>query len=172
MCRRIFSPAQTNVYLLCALCHINISFYLIWFDCCDSVRNYSSPGHTEAGVLCCPRPSVTKSMLIWRTQGLCEELCRWKYPHADKRTVNATLHNISKVELLLLTPNCPTCLGDTQMSSRDTKNLHPLFCIILSFARRQGGAGVREPSSVSKSFCLSFKWQPCSIIHEGPGVMC
>lgn len=147
MCCRIFSPVQTNVYLLCALCHINISFYLIWFDCCDTVQNYSSPGHTEAGVLFLSPAFSSKSMLIWRTQGLCEELCRWKYPHADKRTVNATLHNISKVELLLLTPNCPTCLGDTRMSSRDTKNLHPLFCII----RRRGGAGVTGSLPVSPS---------------------
>lgn len=172
MCCRIFSPVQTNVCLLCALCHINISFCLIWFDCCHAVRNYSSPGHTQAGVLCCPRPSVP-SLGSSEEHGDCvKNFADESIRPADKRTVNATLHNISKVELLLLTPNCPTCLGDTQMSSRDTKNLQPLFCIMLSFARRQGGAGVSEPSSVSKSFCLSFKWQPCSIIHEGAGVMC
>lgn len=35
-----------------------------------------------------------------------------------KVAANTTRNNISKVELLLLTYNCPKCLGDTQMSSR------------------------------------------------------
>lgn len=146
MLPNILTRTNECIFTLCTLPHqYFILSYLIWL-LRHGPELFITWTHRGRRALLSPAFS-SKSMLIWRTQGLCEELCRWKYPHADKRTVNATLHNISKVELLLLTPNCPTCLGDTRMSSRDTKNLHPLFCII----RRRGGAGVTGSLPVSPS---------------------
>lgn len=67
---------------------------------------------------------------------------------------------------------------DTDEFTGTPKNPRPfvLHNTQLLHGSREGGwagegAGVSDLPSVSKSFCLSFKWKPCSIIHEGAGTV-
>lgn len=92
-----------------------------------------------------------KSMLISGIRNLVKNFANESSCALIKGRWTQTLHNISKVPLLLLTHNCPTCLGDTGMSSRDSKKKkkpHPLFCIILSRSR-EGQVWVIFPVSPS-----------------------
>lgn len=160
MCCQIFLLMQMNVYLLCASWHISVLFYPIWFDCCDEVRNYLS--------------SRTHGVLMWRTQDLeGEEFCRWKKPCSIKG--QWTQHRILLVRWsylygLIIVQHAWETHGWVHGTTKRKEKSGFLFCIIFSFAWKQGGAGGSDLPSVSKSFCLSFKWKPCSIIHEGEGV--
>lgn len=60
-------------------------------------------------------------MLIWRTQDLVKNFTDESSCALIKGQWTQHCITLRGVELLLLTHNCPTCLGDTQMSSRDTK---------------------------------------------------
>lgn len=169
MLPNILPPANERVFALHTL-HQRRRLIPTLFDLIDAGRGPELFITADTARPATPRrswPFGCTSMLMPRTQDFVENF-------ADERQSRTqTLHDISKVELLLLTHNCPTCLGDTRMSSQDTKKIRGAsFCIIVSFffflrGGREGGAGASDPRSVSKSFCLSFKCKPCSIIHEG-----
>lgn len=137
MCSRIFFPLQMNACLLCALLHQRRRLIPTLFDLIVAGKGRELFITTDTARPATPRrswPFSSTSMLIRRTQDFVENFADESGRPRDERQSRAqTLNDISKVELLLLTHNCPTCLGDTRMSSQDTKKIRGAsFCIIVS----------------------------------------
>lgn len=171
MLPNILPPANERMFTLCTLPTSPSNSNLIWFDCRGERSGIIYHlGHGEARDA--SWPFSWTPMLIPRTQDFVENFADESGRPAMKGRAEhkrcMALARWSYFFWLIIVQHASEIRGWVRGIPKKIRGAS--FCIIVSFfffAWRQGGAGASDPRSVSKSFCLSFKCKPCSIIHEG-----